>query len=417
MSGLQAGSLALAALAFVLAPAWAGPSPVPAGIAARDVLRLEALAQSAASPDERRLADGAALSLRHKDEAALAALLPLSQSAADKDIRAAACLALADVYLRQSRYADTHAVLQCAQDLSGTLLTGEALQALRYTAILASEKPMALARSVTGRLDARRDSAGLIRVPVAINGRAQDAVIDTDSSFSILSESAAARLGVRVLEKGATILTSTEPDLPMHLGIADELKFGDAVFSHVVFAVLPDKAMRFAHRYKMDVVVGLPVFVALGRIEFANEGGWESLTYGARPGAASDANVILSGLDPFALVKAEKTGVLLRLAIDSAASNSMLNATALKDFPALGEGALPGSTRWEGGGGARTDNKARTLYRLNLSVAGRPIVLKHVDILSLEEPDRHGLIGQDLLKQAKRWALDFTAMSFTVSDE
>jgi predicted aspartyl protease len=408
----------LAALTFLCVPTRAEPSPVPAGIEARDILKLEALSGTAASEDERRLANGAALSLRHKDEAALAVLEPLSQSAADKEIRAAACLALADVYLRRSRFADTHAALQCAQDVSGKPLTGEALQALATTAILAGEQPMRLARPAAGRLDAKRDAAGLVRVPVEINGKAQDAVIDTDSSFSVLSESAAARLGVRVLEKGATILTSTRPDLPMHLGVADTLKFGEAVFSNVVFAVLPDAALRFAHGYKMDPVVGLPVFVALDRIELAREDGHESLYYGARPGAAAatEANLILSSLDPFALVKAGKTGALLRLAIDSAASDTTLNATALKDFPALGEGASHGWAHWEGGGGAVTDYGALTLYELPLSVAGRTMVLKRIQILSAEERDRHGMIGQDLLRKAKRWVLDFTAMSFTIGD-
>ena len=275
---------------------------------------------------------------------------------------------------------------------------------------------MRLAAPVTGKLEVTRDAAGLIRVPVEINGKSRDAVIDTDSSFSVLSESTARRLGVRVLEKGATILTSTQPDLPMHLGVADELKFGDAVFSNVVFVVLPDKAVQFARGYKMDVVVGLPVFVALGRIELANENGWESLHYGAKPGAAGEANMLLTGLDPFALVTCEKARGPLRLAIDSAASTTTLNGTALKDFPTLGEGALHGWAHWEGGGGSATDYNALTVPEMKFAVAGRSIVLRHLKILSADEGDRHGAIGQDVLKQGKRWALDFDAMSFTVGD-
>jgi predicted aspartyl protease len=409
---------AVAAICLLNASASAESSPVPASIEARDVLTLEALSKTAASPEEMRLANGAALSLRHKDEAALAILEPLSRSAADKDIRAAACMALADVYLRRGRFADTHAALQCAQDVSRKALTGEVLQVLNNTDALKGEKPMQLARPVAGRLDVRRDAAGLVRVLVEINGKPQDAVIDTDSSFSVLSESAAAKLGVRVLEKGATILTSTRPDLAMHLGVADELKFGDAVLGHVVFAVLPDTAVRLGSAYKMDAVVGLPVLVALDRIELARKDGKESLYYGARPGVgtAPEANLLLSGLDLFALVTCEKAGAPLRLAIDTAASNTTLNATALKDYPALGEGSSPSWAYWEGGGGSVTDYKARALNVLNLAVAGRPIVLRRVKILSSEDRDRHGAIGQDMLKQGKRWSLDFTNMSFTIED-
>jgi hypothetical protein len=399
-----------AGLFFCLAAAVA--APLADAIAARDAIALEALARDAPSAEERQLANGAALALRHRDDAALAALTPLSRPAADKDIRAGACTALFDIHLRQGRYAGAHAALVCAEEASGTPLSGELRQALAYTQVLAGELPMQLLRPASGWLEAYRDSAGLERVPVTINGKGVDAVLDTDSSFPVVSESMAARLGLRVLAKGATILTSTRPDLPMHLGIADELKFGDAVLSHVVFAVLPDAALRFSHGYKMDPVIGLPVFVALGRLELVREGGWERLYYGARPGAApAEPNLLLSGFDPFALVRCDKAAAPLRLAIDTAASNSMLNATALKDYPALRQGAVRSGATWEGGGGALSDSKALMLGELTLSVAGRPIVLKHVKIQSLAEADRHGLLGQDALKQG--WVLDFEKMQFS----
>jgi hypothetical protein len=397
-----------AGLFFCLAGAAAAPL---AGIAARDAIALEALAENAPSADERQLASGAALALRHRDEAALAALTPLSRPGADKEIRAGACTALFDIHLRQGRYGEAHAALACAEEASGTPLRGELRQALAYTEILAGEPPMQLMRPASGGLEAYRDSAGLDRVPVAINGKTMDAVLDTDASFSVVSESMAARLGLRVLAKGATILTSTRPDLPMHLGIADELKFGDAVLSHVVFAVLPDAALRFSHGYKMDPVLGLPVFVALGRIELVRHDGWERLTYGARPGAEpEEPNLLLSGFDPFALVHCEKAAAPLRLAVDTAASNTMLNATALKDYPALGQGATRSGAAWEGGGGALSDSKALMLGELTLVVAGHPIVLKRIKIQSQAEPDRHGMLGQDALKQG--WVLDFATMRF-----
>ncbi len=72
--------------------------------------------------------------------------------------------------------------------------------------------------------------------------------------------------------------------------------------------------------------------------------------------------------------------------------------------------------RWEGGGGASTDPKARTRYELNLEVAGRQFKLRNVKILSSEESDRHGFIGLDLLNQGQRWVIDFKTMRFTVSE-
>jgi predicted aspartyl protease len=403
---------ALAAACVVCTPLHADESVLSAAIEAHSVLALEAWTRLGGTPDELGLAKGAALALRHKDEAALAILTQLSTSTPAKTIRAGACRAMADVYVRQGRFADAHAAFQRAQDVSP--LTGEARQALGYTAILAGEKPMKLARPVSGTLDVRRDSEGLIRVPVGINGTQRDAVIDTDASFSVLSESQARRLGVRVLEGAATIVTSTQPDLPMHLGVADTLTFGDAVFSNVVFAVLPDAAVRFSHGYKMDVVVGLPVFLALERIELAKEDGREKLAYGAAQGAAAvEPNLIVSGFDPFVLVNAGN-GAILRLALDTAASNTMLNATVLKDYPWLGEWAVRSGTRVEGGGGAMVDMKAQKFRNWKFEIAGKSVTLKQVSVLSADEGDRHGMLGQDALK--KGWVLDFRAMTFTIDD-
>jgi len=108
--------------------------------------------------------------------------------------------------------------------------------------------------------------------------------------------------------------------------------------------------------------------------------------------------------------------VPLRLAIDTAATNTTLNATALRDFPALGEGASRSWAHWEGGGGAATDNKALSLHDLDLTVAGRPLTVKRVMIYAAPEPDRHGALGQDVLKQGKRWVMDFATMRFTVGE-
>ncbi len=413
MSGRVMRSVSMAVVFMGLAgPAAAMPGQ--AAIESRDVLALEAASHSAVAPDEAQLAAGAALSLRRKDDAALAILEPLSRT--QGAVRSGACRALSDIYLRQGRYAAARDALKCARE--GAPLSGEAAQVLDYASALAAEKPMRLSHVVSGSMAVRRDAAGLLRVRVTINGRQKSAVIDTDSSFCVLSESAAQRLGVRLLDKPVTIITSTRPDQPMRLGIADEMRFGDAVLTDVVFAVLPDKAVRFGPGYSMEAVIGLPVFVALGRIELTQEDGSERLYYGPRPGAsaAGELNVIVSALDPFALVREKRTGTVLRLAIDSAADKTTLNVTALRDDPALAAGASHGRARWQGAGGDRTDSHALILPELALSIAGRTIGLKRVKLLSSDEGDRHGAIGQDILRQGRGWVLDFETMRFGVKE-
>ncbi len=401
------GAGAVAAF-LLLIPGVAGP--VQDAITDRDVLKLEELSRAEA-PEIAKLAAGAALSLRHNDETALAILEPLARLRTD--IGAGACLALADIYLRQGRYGDLRTALECAGPLNP-----EASQVRDYAKVLAGEKPMRLAAPVRGQIGTRRDGAGLPRVHVQINGEDKNAVIDTDASFCVLAESDAERLGLRVLDTPVTIITSTRRDQPMRLGVADELRFGDAVLTDVVFAVLPDAALRFGDAYRMNAVIGLPVLVALGRIEMAEEQGSEVLYYGRRSDLTSgtEPNMALSGLDPFALLQDERTGAVLRLAIDSAAQKTTLNGTARREFPMLTEGSSRSWTEWQGAGGRQSDDDVRIVPELRLLMGSHPVGLKKVKMLSVDEHDRHGAIGQDFLKQGHRWIIDFDAMHFAVID-
>jgi len=417
VSRLNCSAAAALAACALLVPAWG--SPVRAAFDARDVFKLEASSRGAASANERNLAQGAVLELRHKDDAAIVALKRMLRPHVPGELRSPACGALADIYLRQSRFADMKAALECVKSASHKPLAGEMLQNYETAALLAHEKPMQLAHPAAGKLDVTRDLAGLIRVPVEINGKAQDAVVDTGAGFSTISESAAARLGVRVLEKGTTIKSSSIADLPIHLGLADKLTIGDAEFSNVVFVVLPDVALTFAGgKFKIDAVIGLPVMLPLGRIEVADEGGKDYLYYGHRTGeaAATESNLILGGVEPFVLVYAEKARGVMRLFVDSGGTESVLNTTAVKDFPALAEGAAAGEWRWEGAGGAAKDTKALTLSELRFTIAGRTCVLRKVSVLSDPEADQDGMIGLDVLRQGKRWILDFDSMSLVVAD-
>lgn len=383
---------------LVMLACGASASPVTDAVFHRDVLALEV---TSLSGDEARLAKGAALSLRHRDEAARAVLEQLARSGAS-DIRAAACFALSDIYLRQTRYRDAAAALRCVEDVSGTRLTGEPRQVLHDTIALANEPAMGV-RAANGRIAARRDRAGLIRVPVSVNGEEIEAVIDSDASFSVVSRSMARRLGLRILPDELSILTTARPDQPMRLALADQLRFGDAVLSNVVFAVLPDAATRFGSDYRMDAVIGLPVLIALRRIQY--DAATREITYGPAEAPPLAPNLVLSGLDPFVI----PSGTRLRLALDTAADKTSLNASA-RMVLALAADASRHTASWQGAGGTVRDAGARQIGEWTFAIGPTSITLRHVPLLSQSEDDRHGALGLDALNTAKRWTIDFDAM-------
>jgi predicted aspartyl protease len=381
-------------------------------IRANDVLALEALAKTAAG-DERALADGAALALRHKDAAALAVLEPLARNAADKELRRTAYLAAGGVYLRQGRFAEVQRTSEAAAKVSP--LSSEMVQTLDFARALADQKPMTVAKRASGRLAVTRDIAGLARVSVAVNGVAATPVIDSGAGFSTMSESAAKKLGVTLLAKTVTVGSTGNEAVPARLGIAKELTFGDAVLHDVVFIVLPDAALSFSDgKYAIETIIGLPVFEALGRIELAREAGQEAFYYGSKPGAPVLGNMILDGVQP--IVLAEAGDAHLRLFVDTGATATSLNGSTLRDYPALLAGAEKTITKLQGAGGIINDADGRKLATLRLTIAGRQFDLQSIAMQSKVLDGHHGDIGQDVLRQGSRWSLDFEHMSFAVTD-
>jgi predicted aspartyl protease len=385
-----------------------GAAPLTTAITHRDIVELERRAATATT-DEASLARGAALALRHHDDAARALLEPLAAGTAT-ELRAGACFALADIALRQTRYAEAHAALACAEQALNAPLTGEPAQIKADTAALAGEPAMMRVGPTSGALDVQRDSAGLIRVAVTINDQRLKAVIDSDASFSVVSQSTAERLGLRLLPAELAIVTTSRADQPMHLAIADRLQFGDTQLQNVVFAVLPDRAIRFGPNYRMEAVIGLPVLVSLGRIAINHTDDGERLEYGPG-GSVCKPNLILSGLDPFVLVPAG--GHTLRLALDTAADRTTLNASALHQS-ALGGAITSATLTWQGAGGSATDRSARVLDEFVLTLGERVVTLHRVAVLSQSDDDRHGLIGLDAFKTARRWSIDFDAMCVAI---
>lgn len=409
MFGFKASAFAVVVACSAISYA---ASPVLAPIERNDVLTLERLSHDAATPGERYLAQGVAFSLRHRDADALAALLPLTQAADDQDIRAAANLASASVYLRQGRFKEVYSAMRSAQSLRVAPLSSDDLQTMDFALSALDALPMVVTHPATGRLAVTRDMAGLARVGITINGKAIDAVIDSGAGFSTVSESAAKTLGIRILSRGTAVASASKEAVASRLGVADRLHFGDVVLENVIFVVLPDAALSFGP-YKIDAIMGLPVFVALQRIELAKEDGKESLYYGAKPGMAG-GNLLLAGVEPIVLAGAGEAR--LRLFIDTGATHTTLNASLARDYPVLTADAKANAATLRGAGGSSEDAKAMTLPALTLTIAGRPFSLSGVSIHSKIEPGQHGAIGQDILKQGARWVLDFEAMGFAVSE-
>ncbi len=117
----------------------------------------------------------------------------------------------------------------------------------------------------------------LLRVPVRVNGRpAEDMVLDSGASLSLLTESAAARLGVTIVPGAKAVAKGLhEGDVPMRLGWVDSVRVGDLTLTDVPVGVLPDGTLTFETTssgvFRLNGVLGVHLMKELDwRIEFAD---------------------------------------------------------------------------------------------------------------------------------------------------
>jgi predicted aspartyl protease len=404
-------------LTLISGPARAAPSPVTIAFTANDIAALEALSDSATTAQQRMLAAGAALALRRKDDAAIRMLTSVTGSTASREVRATALLALAGVYLRDGKYGACYSALRSASELSPQQVTAADRQTMEFAHALAGIEPMRLAHAASGSLEITPDKAGLNQVPVQIDGHRLEAIIDTGAAFSTISASTAERLGIQMLSQGVSVGSSTEKAVGTRLGIARQLRIGNALLTKVVFIVLPDAALTFANgAYKINAIIGLPVFIALGRIEVAKPdfvyGTAREVSAGHAPQATPD--MVLSGLEPLILVRLAGTSEPLRMVLDTGSNVTVFNHNLAVDAPALVAGLEQHAFRLGGAGGVGIDRKALRLPATTLMIGGRSFELKDVSVTSDGQSGSDGSIGQDVVGQGSRMTLDFRTMRFAV---
>lgn len=404
--------LLVAAALHLAGTAQAAPASLQQALSSSDVERLEQLAHGRGAQAD--LAQAVALSLRRQDDRAQPALEKVARSTAAAAERAAALQELSALYSRHGRYADAAKALDASAQLKPLDQDGE--QTRSFFRALADVAPMRVAPSPQARLPVKRDGAGLARVDGTAEGQVQDFVVDTGAAFSTATASTARRLGLRMLDTEATVSSASRDAVATRLAVARELVLDGAVLHDVVFIVVPDEALSFADgAYRIDAILGLPVFLELGRLAVETQDGREWLMLGAAAPKTTDApNLMLSGVQPLLLARSEAAGRTLRLFIDTGAAATLLYRNAADEAPRLARDAVTKAVTLGGAGGSSTDSDARALPRLDVRVGSTVAELSNVTLLSKVLPDRHGAVGQDLLRQGRGYVMDFDRMCMSL---
>jgi len=241
---------------------------------------------------------------------------------------------------------------------------------------------------------------------IEVNGFVSPWFIDSGAEVSVVSQSVADRIKVRMLPGTVQVGTTTAP-VGGRMGVVDVLHIGGATVENLPVLVLPDAQLTIGDLPTIPAILGLPALVAFHRIAWLD--GASKLALGAV------APVPPAG-SPRLYWHEEGVGVPISTArgtrgahLDSGANASYLRAPGHALLSRAEERSAREHDRRIGGAGGMVRSRQKVLPVLRLRIAGAPVVLRDVSIV---EQDHQGAarIGDDVIAQLDELTLDFDTM-------
>jgi hypothetical protein len=264
-------------------------------------------------------------------------------------------------------------------------------------------------RTSTIRTEVGRDG---IVLPASIHGKTVRWGLDTDLNISLMSEAAARLLGVTVEGPSVQAADTDANTTAARTAVVDELKIGNVKLHSVAFLVLPDAQLPVDDQPVADRgLVGLPVALALQVIAWKSHGTFE-IGRSTSQTASVDGNLCFDGFSPVVRVKFEDQDLDFILDTGNQAGTELWTRFA-EDFAALikRRGAL-GKQMLTGIAGSN-ERETSVLPEIRLRVGGLETLLRPAKVFSKPVGDdfHHGLLGLDVLAQAREVQIDFRSMT------
>ncbi len=327
----------------------------------------------------------------------------------DSDIAIDAHEALADLYIRLGKY---HQVVEQLDEILKIKSGRQDVENARIVYAAWSRHPDLLVQK--GRpdsflADVTKDG---VRLPVHIHGKTVHWLLDTDNNVSVMSESEAQMLGVKVDESSADLGDSAGGATKAHTAFLDQLTIANVQVTNVGFVVLPDSREPMSGwKPSYKGIIGLPVIIALQSIAWKSDGTFE---IGASPDVSPGAsrNLAFDDLSPITRVRCGDKGLDFILDTGNQGGTQLWTRFA-KDFPALvkrsGSTARHQVTEF----GGSTMREITELPEVQLQVGGLKATLQPARIFSKPIGDdlHAGLLGMDVLGQAREVRIDFRSMT------
>jgi predicted aspartyl protease len=382
----------------------------------RRYVELEQTIDRQLSPDDAVLFQGIVANRKNRVEESIRLLAPLAPRLAsappswqEKNL----LITLADDYSKAFLYAksaDTYSAL--LRRYSKVLSRSEGRSATDRRDemhLLRAAPPQTVELNAPSTLQSVRDQPGWIEIPVEANGKNETWMLDTGANTSVITESTARRIGLRLIEGSAQTGDSNGTPVNFRVGVLSELKIGNTVFHDVELPVASDQALNLAG-YQMQGIVGFPVQSALRRITVYADG-----RVGINEAVREQGSeMFMDGQTPIAVVKA--AGAECLFSLDTGATSSAFNS---RFYPAvksqLTEKMLARSDA-AGLGGVK-HSRVYKMDGLSLMLGGQEARLASAIIFP--KPTGSGMdvffgnLGQDVFGAFQSYTIDYENMTFT----
>ncbi|RYX93105.1 hypothetical protein EON78_06320, partial [bacterium] len=252
----------------------------------------------------------------------------------------------------------------------------------------------------SGNYPIRWDEVNIPRIMLnSSNNQSVEALIDTGANLSTISKSAAKRLGLKVIEGSVQIHDSGGLFTSSGFAYAPSLSIGDIKLSNIPFLILDDQSMivkkdksiTLKKDYEMEMILGLPVIMKLGRIELHRDGHMII----SKDSSKSETNLFLDHFELAVRTNLENTPI--DLMVDTGARSSYLGegfkALAGKTWDSYNPTS---STHTSGGVGGLVTSKITNLRNVNLKLNQQNLNWKEISFYpnrNVAQGRLHGVIG------------------------
>lgn len=329
---------------------------------------------------------------------------------ADASQRAEAYGALCDVYTRVGRYREAaDACLrkaELAQDGDS-----DSRNSIAFRRALSQTPPIRARGDVDVPLS--YGWTGMAEVSARANRVTTQWGVDTGAQVSVVSETDAGRLGVRMLDGSLHLGGSTPGSASGGVGLIDHLQIAGTDIDNVPVFVLPDAALTPAPGHVVPPILGAPVLYAFGRVEFSDHGRRLRMTAGHLPllsthmtwnpsGVAFDIGLPLGRVHVFLDTGANSTE--LRSSTRALLNEDERAALTQRPGKSAGVTGVISDETWESRAiDVGLGDALCRLPRLRFGEASSAGADAH--------PGIEGRLGIDLVKACREFTLDFTTMT------